>query len=226
MVLANSLKKGGRCVAGVEVTPTTNGQYLLGEWIRPIDPSQHEGTIPGRRTILNNRFLKPLDIVSIRFLRPANDPYHPEDIEIDGATNWSLEGEMDSSVFSVLRDESGDLWGASSANNRKVLPHAGNKTLRIIKPKGKLYVRAFADETPWGVKHRRILHIEHQSAVHQFSIDDPSFGRRHSLSPSEVGDRNLKIDLDPAKTIVIASLTKPFEKDGMQYKIAATIIEL
>ena len=62
--------------------------------------------------------------------------------------------------------------------------------------------------------------------MHQFSIDDPSFTSRHNLSPSEVGDKELKIELNPAKTVVIASLTKPFEKDGMQYKIAAAIIEL
>lgn len=226
MVLANSLKKGGRCVAGLEAKLTTSGYYELGSWIRPIDPGQKEGTIPGGRTLIGGRFLKPLDLVKISFRGPANDPFHPEDVEIDCSKDWAFEGEIDPNVFTVLPDESEDLWGPSTAANRKVTPKAGIKTLRLIKPQGKIYARAYADHTPWGIKHRRILHVHHQGVTHQFSIDDPSFGRRYNLSPAEVGDRDVKIELDPAKTVVIASLTKPFEKDGLQYKIAASIIEL
>lgn len=38
LVMANSIKKDGRCVAGLEITPVD--QYNLGNWIRPIDPTQ------------------------------------------------------------------------------------------------------------------------------------------------------------------------------------------
>ncbi len=67
LVLANSMKKGGRCVAGIEVTPGAGAEYNLGEWIRPIDPTQDEGTIPYHRTVIGNRDLKLLDCVKIRF---------------------------------------------------------------------------------------------------------------------------------------------------------------
>lgn len=224
LLLANSMKKGGRCVAGIEVTPSDGEEFDLGGWIRPIDPTQDEGTIPYHRTVIGNRNLKPLDCVKIRFTGPANDPYHPEDVVIVTTSKWEQDGRFTIEVFDSLPDESGDLWGASSATNRKVEPKEGVKTLRLIKPKGACHVRAFRDDTPWGVKHRRLLHIVHRGVTHQFSIDDPYFSLRHNLSPNAVGDRDIRIDLDPSRLVVIASLTKPFQ--GFQYKIAASIFEL
>ena len=227
LVLANSLKKGGRCVAGIEATRVGGDQYVLGQWIRPVDQEQAEGTIPSHRTLLDGRYIKPLDLVTIPFLESANDSYHPEDVKIDGTKKWRLVGHMDAKdVFSHLPDETEDLWGAASAYSRKVQPKNGIRTLRIIKPTGKCYVSAFRDETLWGVKHRRLLYVEHKRLMHEFSIDDPCFSRRHNLSPDSVGDKQVRIDLDPTRTIIVASLTKPWEKDGMQYKIAAAIFEL
>lgn len=227
LVLANSLKKGGRCVAGLEATLTKENTYKLGKWIRPVDPDQDEGTIPSLRTLINGRYIKPLDLVRIGFTAPADDPFHPEDVRIDTTQHWILEGHMEAaSVFSSLPDESEDLWGRASAYSRKVEPKVGIKTLRVIKPFGKCYVTAFREETPWGTKHRRLLYLTHRGAAHQFSIDDPCFSRRHGLSPDAVGNKHVRIDLDPEKTVVVASLTRPFVKDGMQYKIAAAIFEL
>jgi len=226
LVLANSLKKGGRCVAGVEATLVGDNKYLLGDWIRPVDSSQDEGTIPNHRIKLLDRTIKPLELVAIRYTGSANDAYHPEDMVIDGTAPWVYKGFMAPSVLNHLVDDTGDLWGAETASSRKVIPKPGTKTLRLIKPKGRCYVTAFREDTQWGKKNRRKLHIEHQGATHQFSIDDPYFSERHKLSPSEVGDRTIEFELDPTKLVVVASLTKPFVKDGFQYKIAATIFEL
>lgn len=227
LVLANSLKKGGRCVAGVEAASVGGNQYALGQWIRPVDPEQDEGTIPSYRTLLDGRYIKPLDLVTVPFLESANDPYHPEDVKIDGSKRWRLVGHMDAKdVFAHLPDETGDLWGPASAYSRKVQPTHGIKTLRIIKPTGKCRATAYSEDTPWGVKHRRLLYVTCDGRRHQFSIDDPCFSRRHNLSPTSVGNKVVEIDLDPERTVIVASLTRPFEKDGMQYKIAAAIFEL
>jgi hypothetical protein len=227
LVLANSLKKGGRCVAGVEATNVGGNTYALGQWIRPIDSEEDEGTIPSYRTLLDGRYIKPLDLVTVPFLESANDPYHPEDIKIDGSKRWRLVGHMDAKdVFSHLADETGDLWGPASAYSRKVKPTHGIKTLRLIKPAGKCHVSAFREDTPWGPKNRRFLYVTCNGKQHEFSIDDPDFSRRHSLSPTAVGDKTVKIHLDPEKTVIVASLTRPYVKDGMQYKIAAAIFEL
>lgn len=116
------------------------------------------------------------------------------------------------------------MWGADSAATRRVLPRAGTDTLRIVKPAGECYATAFREDTPWGVKHRRYLHLLNGGVEHQFSIDDPDFSVRHNLSPSAVANREVRVDLDAKKTVVVVSLTKPFQ--GFQYKIAAAIFEL
>ena len=222
LVLANSMKKGGRCVAGLEATLVATNTYRLGNWIRPIDADQDEGTIPNERTRISNRMLKPLDLVEIQFLRSANDPHHPEDVVIDGAVRWKHVGIMGPQVLLGLNDQSGDLWGPA----RRVVPREGTNTLRLIKPQGACHVMACREEVPWGrgVRDTRILTVVHHGIHHQFSIDDPEFTQRHDLSPASVGDRQVRFDLDPAKTIIVASLTKPFK--GFQYKIAACIFEL
>jgi hypothetical protein len=194
IVLANSIKKGGRCVAGIEVTPGDGKAFNFGDWIRPIDPTEDEGTIPNHRMLIGNVGLKPLDCIKIQFERRANDPYHPEDFEIT-TLKWEQDGCFSNEVFDLLPDESDDLWGAGSATSRKVEPKEGIKTLRLIKPKGDCHVRAYREDTPWGVKHRRLLHVLHYGVTHQFSIDDPDFSARHNLSPSAVGDSDIRIDL-------------------------------
>jgi hypothetical protein len=227
LVMANSIKKGGRCVAGLEIAHTESDGYKLEEWIRPVDANQDEGTIPIHRTIIAGLELKTLDLVKIRFTRPANDPLHPEDFEIDTSVKWQSDGAMTKDVLERLADESEDLWRISFDGSRKVAPKTGQKTLWLIKPKAPCQVLFFRDDTPWGVKYRRLLFIENENCDQTFSIDDPEFMKRHNLSPESLGNRGRRtIDLDPSRTVIVASLTKPYKEDGMQYKIAATIFEL
>lgn len=224
LVLANSIKKGGRCVAGLEAEQVSPHKYKFGTWVRPIDADEDEGTIPNARTIVSGRRIRTLDLVSIRFWDGEEDPFHPEDRVIDGNAEWKVVGRVGKKVLANRSDQSGDLWGADSATTRRVLPRAGADTLRIVKPEGECFVTAFREDTPWGTKHRRYLHLLSGGITHQFSIDDPDFSLRHDLSPSALADREVRIDLDPKKTVVVVSLTKPFQ--GFQYKIAATIFEL
>jgi len=62
MILANSEKKGGKCVAGKRLTLNDDKKaYSVHEWIRPIHPSTEEGEIPSSFTVIDHQFLAPLD---------------------------------------------------------------------------------------------------------------------------------------------------------------------
>jgi hypothetical protein len=223
LILANSIKKGGRCVAGRELITGKDGRKFVGPWIRPIDPSGDEGTIDLMKAKLGGRFIRPLEVIKIPLIGCADDPNHPEDWHIDPAIEWEKTGAYPIDILNSLHDDSGDLWGNGTAASRKVAPRQGLQTLKLIKPADQVLVRAFREDTPWGVKHRRYLNIRHEGVVHTFSIDDPLFAARHPLDPASVGDREVRIPLDPAKTFIVASLTPPF--NGFHYKIAATIFE-
>ena len=88
VVLANSEKKGDKCVAGKRLTLRSDNYYDVGEWIRPIHPRTGEGEIPTHLTVVGGRSLAPLDVVEITFEGPANDPNHPEDRKIEPSQPW------------------------------------------------------------------------------------------------------------------------------------------
>lgn len=227
LVLANSTKKGGRCVAGRELIENDSDGYTIGPWIRPIDAHGAEGTIDERRTVINGRTLLPLEIIEVSCTGSANDPLHPEDWTIDRATVWTRVEDARPDALAVIEDDAGDLWGPASASSRRVAPVPGTPTLKLIRPRGKVTVTAYKDEPPWGgVKFRRYIDIEHDGVTHRLPIDDPEFIKRHKLDATTIADRHIQFDLDPKKTVVVASLTPPFSHDGLQYKIAATILEL
>jgi hypothetical protein len=223
LVLANSIKKGNRCVAGRELLLATDGTEVLGPWIRPVDLRQHEGAILTATTVLGGRVLTPLDVVEIDFDANANNPLHPEDWNITQTSPWRMIRRENPAIVGQLPCEAGDLWGASTASSRRVAPTGGIPTLRLIKPTGRVVVEAYRDQTHWGTKYRRFLKIDHLGATHVFSIDDPEFCTRHHLD--HLGDGRIVFELTSARTAVVASLTPPFEKDGQHYKIAATIFE-
>ncbi|MEK7222223.1 MAG: hypothetical protein AAB130_03850 [Nitrospirota bacterium] len=71
--LANSIKKGGRCIAGLR----TNGEG----WVRPVNPLT--GSLYSHQYVLDNgRDIELLDIVKVSLQEPCPQPYQPE--------NWTL----------------------------------------------------------------------------------------------------------------------------------------
>lgn len=226
LVLANSIKKyPSRCVAGIEMIPG-GGMYAFGNWIRPVDPSQNEGALPLRRTEINGQPVEPLQLVKMTFAGPSNDTNHPEDWNLQPGSQWELLGQYDNSILAVLPDQGGDLWGAESIAKKRIPAGTANNTLRLIKPKGSVYVEAFY-EHDWYTgkdKFRKVLAIPCQGVYHTFSITDPRFEEKRGLLPGKVKkDERVKFEMKPEGLFVIASLTPPL--GGYQYKIAATIIE-
>jgi len=227
LVMANSIKRyPDRCVAGLEMIPS-DGNFAVGKWIRPIDPSQPEGTIPFPRTLVDGRSVSPLDCVEMTFVGPAADPNHPEDWILAAEPNWKIVAKYDRSILDTLPDQSDDLWGMESAASRQVPEGAAAVTLRLIKPTQPILVEAFHEHDSFKGKDqfKKILTIRHQNVDHLFSITDPLFDQRHGLSPGRVNKgETRRFELNPENLVIVASLTPPLP-NGFQYKIAAAILE-
>ena len=88
LVLANSQKKGDRCVAGKLLIPNEGNHCEVGRWIRPVHPGQSEGAIPLEMTMLGNQWLTPMDVIEIGLSKPMHEPDHPEGWQIDPDTPW------------------------------------------------------------------------------------------------------------------------------------------
>lgn len=227
LVMASSIKKfPDRCVAGFEMIPK-DGNFAVGKWIRPVDPSQPEGAIPFPRTVAGGQTVCPLHCVEVIFTGPANDPDHPEDWILAPETNWKIVGKYDRSILGRLPDQTGDLWGMESAASRQVRKGTATETLRLIKPKQPVVVEAFHEYDSFKGKNslKKILTIRHENVDHLFSITDPLFTERHGLFSGKVAEgEHRKFEIRPENLVIVASLTPPLS-NGFQYKIAAAILE-
>jgi hypothetical protein len=75
LVLANSSKNRGRCLAGLNVE--------TGKWVRPV-PNTESRVIDNERTIIAERFIRPGDLIDVEIGSALPLPYHPEDVELTG----------------------------------------------------------------------------------------------------------------------------------------------
>jgi hypothetical protein len=68
LVLANSWKPGGRCLAGVTAS---------GEWVRPVSMTEH-GTVPNAATMVEGRLVEPYEIVEVEIGERLPRPHQRE----------------------------------------------------------------------------------------------------------------------------------------------------
>ena len=230
MILANSEKKGDKCVAGKRLTLNTNNTYNIHEWIRPVHPTTAEGEIPTRLTVFPGHVLAPLDVVSIEFEGSAEDEHHPEDLVIVKGKPWELHPDIDAKYLPNFCDTPKELWGNEPSLSRCVpegfVPAMPNPfTLCLIRPEAPCEIEAYY-EPGWqgGVKLRKKLFLRHNGMRHEFDITDTVFTRRHKLAEqAKQGLFKMSLD-DLEKVFLCLSLTPAFRGD--HYKIAAAIIEI
>ena len=81
VVLANSRKPGGRCVAGISTA--------TGRWVRPVSGHSPTGALSLSDCRVDGREAQLLDIVRFDYAEELNDPCQPENMLIDHSP-WKL----------------------------------------------------------------------------------------------------------------------------------------
>lgn len=79
VILANSFKHGGRCVAGISMRS--------GDWVRPVSTHPHGELYPYHYRI-DGRDVELLDVVGFEHGGGARDPCQPENVEVGGGRWW------------------------------------------------------------------------------------------------------------------------------------------
>jgi hypothetical protein len=234
VVLANSRKKGGRCIAGKLLTLRPDDLYDVGEWIRPIDASTDEGEIPNATARIKGHALQPFDIVEVSLDGNANDPNHPEDWIITKGVPWSQKGTIDRGSLPNLFDHPTNLWANNWIHSRKVpigfVPSMETPaTLTLIQPETASRIEVF-QQTFERTTTKCRLHLAYGGLNHEFDVTDDAFLAKHQIFQSANKENSFNIDfLDPAKVAFCLSLTPPFSRNNdpkYHYKIAATIFEI
>jgi hypothetical protein len=225
VVLANSVKRNHRCVAGKELFGE-DGNWTPGLWTRPVDPA-HEGAITlETMRCADGQPIKFLDIVDVPILSWANDPNHPEDWVVDTSRQWVRQGTLPLTELSRLLDHPVHLWKGWMDDRIVRGGYVGKMmqpaSLYFIKPEGEVKVCVYWDEEKMRVRKR--LRLRHGGQDHEFDITDPQFESHYpGLTHSKDGPpTEIPLEAD-GRLHLCLSLTPEFH--GAHYKIAATIWE-
>lgn len=230
LILANSIKKNARCVAGREVVVEEGGAQL-GSWVRPVS-GQNEGELFQRHYALpQGEVTNVLDIVDIPVLEPKNDPGQPENWLIDEEVAWSKVEVYNTDRIHSLAETPKDLWLESSGHlDRISVDLQGSRdpqsSLVLIAPQG-FRVRMWREHNPFrGYTQKKTRAVfEYNQQRYSLSITDPVFSSNHCAQhPQQEGE---VLEMTPPcgdQCLLCVSLTPPFQ--GYHYKVVATVLEL
>ena len=210
--LANSYKHGGRCIAGVEVVPQSDGSLTIvrhddgrPRWIRPVSMSVN-GEIPNH---LAESF-KIFSLVKLYDIEPCPDKAHTEDVHCS---------RMEICPFDLLPTKS-FLNQLIDTQHQAVFYYRGkaipatiidrlNYSLMLIQPEN---VSAYCDEERENSKYR--MKFTYFGSNYDFPITDPVFLEQFKKNPEKYND------LDG----VYLALSLGIEFEGFHFKLVATVV--
>jgi putative nucleic acid modification protein with dual OB domain len=112
--LANSRKRDGHCVAGLEIG--VDGKF--GRWIRPVGPRESESLTPDERHYADGTEPRLLDIIELTLLEHAPCGHQTENYRPHPGRHWKKIGRVPLQQLAASAEKfSGSLWfdGGSGA---------------------------------------------------------------------------------------------------------------
>lgn len=219
LVLANSSKTSGRCVAGIEILSDTPEGIRFGDFIRPIDLDQPEGSLRVDTATIDGYMVRPLDIVEMKLSRHADDPNHLEDWIIYRGCQWQLRGQLSPERLEEVPHGTEDIWG----KRKGIEPGTAKATIQVIKTEQPLMAKAHWTESSGYSKVDKRLAFNGLNV----SITDTRYIDTHNMDNLPRGKEGL-VEI-PTGSFIVLSLTPPFEPHDCgtkyQYRVAAAIIE-
>ena len=210
--LANSYKHGGRCIAGVEVVPKSDGSLDIirhdngrPRWIRPVSMSVN-GEIPNH---LAESF-KIFSLVKLSDVEPCPDKAHSEDVHCSRMEICPFELSLNSDFLSQLIDtrHQAIFYYRGKAIPAKMIDRL-DYSLMLIHPE---HACAYCDEERENSKYR--MKFTYYGTNYDFPITDPVFLEQFKKSPDNYSDLN--------GVYLVLSLGLEFE--GFHFKLVATVI--
>lgn len=231
VVLANSVKIRGRCLAGKELA-WDGKEWKVGDWVRPVSTPQGGEVAISQMADSLGREPALLEIIEVPLASPVPLTDQPENWLIDSQQKWRRVDRMDWSQAGALVDRPRHVWDEGRGWRRVaagfVQKMVKPASLYLIKPQEIVSVEVWSEpnkfEPPPAVKRHRLAKLRYGGVVHEFDIDDPVLAERYFPRFPRIHAGRQRITLrSPAETFVCVSLTLPYR--GHHYKIAAAFIE-
>ena len=213
---ANSLKTGGRCVAGREITTKS-----YGAWVRPVSVRPTAELSLAECRYADQSWPALLDILDIQLKKPAPHHHQTENHVIDKSRFWARTGELPWTQLENLVEQPASLWingehtyyGVNDAVDQKQALTLSN-SLVLIRPES-ITIRVGkegATEFPRKTRAR----FTYGGVEYSLKVTDPVAEQAFQIR----GDGEYPLD----DVYLCVSLTEPYERDGRCYKIVAGVV--
>lgn len=233
LILANSIKNHGRCVAGREIQRVS--PLKLGGWIRPISKAEGGALSLNEVATESGSRLRVYDDAIAEFKEHRPGIAQPENWLLADQQKWKAMGRipMHPALSGLLEESPATLWGTGeSGRSDKVALNSQelailNQSLVIIRPKALEFHlgRKWKSMQQNGSRKTSVASFEYRGHSYKMPITDDIFtrGRFRDMHPVKVGSEH-EIAVPAEKCCLLCvSLTEPFM--GFHYKVIATILE-
>lgn len=225
VILANSRKLSGRCIAGVEVEEVSKGLWVPTpgkEWVRPVNAETETGEVNRRdRCYEDRKEPELLDVVEVCLLDHAPKDHQKENWHIDREYYWAKIGDFAKDNLRGLTEVS-HLWFTRTPssyhgeNDRIALDDIPSvrDSLRLI------YVRdlRYLVHTPgeyFGSDKRKVRAIfTYRRKRYNLNVTDPLVEQEYLVQD----DATYRV----GSAYITVSLSEPY--NGHVYKLAAAVI--
>ena len=239
IVLANSIKNGARCVAGVQwpvprvdlSVDAVDPDLTRNQWIRPITAAG-DGELPPECMQLEHG--GPIligDVIDVPLLQQANDPVHPEDWLVDAARLWRRVGTMNSLTVLDLEEHPEDLWLLSKLHSDRApaaffLNKQKHQSIFLIRPVD-FHVELSVVLNQFKKKNQKKYRakFEYRGMSYDLGLTDPMFTKKYCQVFPAVGEKPLVVRPPScSRALITVSLTPKF--NDYHYKVVAAVVEL
>jgi hypothetical protein len=226
-VLANSIKKQQRCVAGIEIVKGLGGKEDWGEWIRPVT-HHDEGAIRLSECRLQDGAAPlPFDVIQIPLTARENNPTQPENWYIQPSGQWSKITVWSKNEAQKLIERPKSLWWEPGAKKQDrvtpqyLLSQKKHQSLYLVKP---VNFQFFVEDYNWDGKDKKRVRaiFSYNGQNYNFSMTDPLARQKHF--PTFPNVQSGAVTPKGSEEILICVSLTP-ELSGQHYKIVATVIE-
>lgn len=214
--LANSWKRGGRCVAGLRTDGTG--------WVRPVS-AEPEGALRSEHyTLAWGREAALLDVLAVPLLCPQPGPHHPEDWLIDKG-RWKRCKPVPAQSVLTFLDQNLTVGPKLLENTRGKIAyssfqrHPSAESLALIRPETLSW---HVHRTPAGEKPKIRAAFELSGMTYNLPLTDPVYQQRLAGLPDGIHSWEYP-GQEPLLTI---SLGEPFGRNADCYKLVAAVIAL
>jgi len=197
LVFANSIKPGGRCLAGIDVA--------TGKWIRPVSTAPGR-EIPNSLACINGYWIGPGDLIEIELGSAVPLPHHPEDHELKGQLRLVKKNAILDYAELVLTELMKPNELLEHSNHKIPIAQVTNQP--ILNSLALVFGRDVIFFTDYRPSKRVKFQTEGQSWFLSQTDD-----KRTSLDPLTSG-------------LICISLADPFQRTQSHHKLAAGIIEI